>query len=112
MRRRSFLSFISLAIAGAVSGIAQQASKKKDPPQEVLKMRVTEKLLEDGSFLRIEFDELREGDQFKLTDPNDEFEDGKLLFTCTSDAEPCDPEGNWSVMIDEIQIRNGVRNEQ
>ena len=51
-------------------------------------------ILRDGEWVRDEFENVREGDSFKIFEPDGTFVHQGIALT---DPEPCEPEGNWII---------------
>lgn len=54
--------------------------------------------LDGETWAEIPFENLRTGDTFRLFDiTSDPIENGTTNYIATSDAFPCEPDGNWGV---------------
>lgn len=59
--------------------------------------RKTEKRNAAGDFEACKFEELKEGDVFKLMEEDDGGDRSLGTFQATSDATPAEPEGNFGI---------------
>jgi hypothetical protein len=79
-------------------------SLRKEESVMPLQLRRVERL-ENGEFKQIQFSELKTGDHYKLYDDGENpFEDGSQVYVALSDAEPCEPKGNYMVRSDDPKV--------
>lgn len=64
-----------------------------------MEYRRVERQQPDGTFVAVQFSELKRGDKFKLFGSAGDHEDGSVLYEADTNAVPTAEPGNWSIQV-------------